>query len=176
MQVYLAVVAAAAFYAVNVPIYLVFRLDAGGENKLKVGVGLFAGPPLWQTEIQLTNEALVSALKRPRKHTNLQWKAAAGHLLRHMSAEEASFSLRLGFSDAAKTALVCGAAQAAVQALRQSKLPNLRTSVCPVFEKSEFRLKVGGILSIRLGHIISAVTLMGKDAIVRRITDGTASN
>ena len=82
---------------------------------------------------------------------------AARVLLKGVSVERLALDVTLRLDDAAKNALVCGLLRAGVCCLKSAcpRLP-LRARIAADFTNAATRIRAGGILSVRVGHIIRA--------------------
>ena len=163
MAVYLTAAAVFAFYLAAIPIKIAAIVE------ISSGVGFGAGLALFENRF-----ACKRALRRALgKIPHLPWKKfemdagklamlralrrGAGYLMRHTCLEQIRLRGVIGTSDAAKTALICGLANAAGNALR----PALRrgtVSIClqPDFSQAQMQVRLYGIISLRLGHIMLA--------------------
>lgn len=179
MPVYLWTAAAVLFYAANVPVSFAFSLALGEENRLKVGIGAFAARPVWRWSAALSPEAAAGWIERARTRgprPNWNWRAAALYALRRIAVDGARVYLKLGTEDAAQTALICGAAQAVVYSAEAAGHFALRARIEPVFDRRALAFEAKGILSLRIGHIIGAMSLLGIDTVRRKLKNGKASN
>lgn len=153
-MVYWSAAAVALFYLLMTPVRLGAAYADARERPLRLGVLFW----VFRLEIDLNRPRA-----RPKKPPDVPRKAlskAAVLLLRGIRVERLHLEGTLHLQDAAGTALLCGALNAAFCAL-QAALPRLplHVRVQPDFSAPRSRLRAGGILSVRAGHIIRAGTL-----------------
>ena len=165
-MVYAAAVAAALFYAANVPLCFAFFVRA--EGGMRVGIGL---RPLLRGAA--LSRARAGEIPRPSPRRGAArlpakfWLFAALELLRRIEAVRVR--ARLGTGDAASTALLCGALQGIFSCLG-------RADIAPTFEAKA--LEASGIVEIRAGNIIRAMAAAGLRARPweRKMENGKASD
>jgi len=167
MAVYLAAAAVLAFYLAAIPVKIAAIVEISSGVGFGAGLALFENRfarrralrralgqmphlPWKKLEIDAQKLAMLRALRR-----------GAGHLLRHMHIEQLRLQGSIGTSDAARTALICGFANAAGNALR----PAVRSgavSIClqPDFSSVHLQARLCGMISLRLGHIMLAAILI----------------
>lgn len=108
--------------------------------------------------------------KTPKKHVLSRLRIALSvfrRLIRHIRLARVYASGTPGFSDAAHTALVCGAFGAALQALSASGI-DAEGQVVPDFSGKNPQICVSGIFTARVGHIILAAVRAALIRIQRR--------
>lgn len=160
--VYLAFALAVFFYAANVPIRFAFTLRAGDPRVLKLGVGVFNARYIIEPELTIPH---------PRLNADFKWGAGAAraaartfrYLLKSARNEGMRCSLRIGGGDAARTALIWGAAVAVFDALC------VPARIEPDFSAQRFQLSGGGIVWLRLGHIIRAACIAAIELIKGKV-------
>lgn len=177
MAVYLTTAAAALFYALNLPIRFAFTLNIGDENLLRVGVGLFQARYIIEKRFELSGEkARATYQKVNQNRSGSVMRAGLGsarHFIRHARFPDARMSIRLGVGDAALTALICGTFQILLQALNMSGVIRLPARVTPDFSHQRLTLSAGGMVHVRLGHIIGAALVFVRELVSGRIKQWT---
>lgn len=164
MVVYLVALMAALFYAANVPVRIAFTLRLGEQSHLRIGVGLFNARWITHKQIGLFE-------KKPSKSQSRMPMIRAGlRLIRRANLKDARISLQLGTGDAARTAMLCGAAGTILSSLR---LPG---RVTPDFNQSQLALSAGGMVYLRAGHIMLAAMHLAREQAKERIIHGQASH
>ena len=140
-----------------------FALAVHLGQKLSFGTGIFpfsGGPARKSARSRALGEKKNWKFKRPSKPMNLRrllpaaWHAGA-HLLRHTRLDALQIEGSLCLGDAAYTALLCGALQAA-----GGMLPRAAVQLQPDFSAADSSALLTCIISLRAGHIILAA-LMG---------------
>ena len=140
-----AAVIATGFYLYHVPLTfaLVWRETGTGG-----GFALFEG----RRAVKRARENVGKGKKRKRR---VAWKTLRA-LLPHLILEELTMQLELGASDAAETALLCGALRAAGFALRQ-RARRGRIAVSPSFSGSRLKGELRGVVRIEAGEAAAAL-------------------
>jgi len=183
LAVWLAAFAAFSFYAAAVPL------------KFALVVHICARPGFGAAASPFENRfALRSALLRARGEKKpLPWKkaeidlekscvlpaawAAGRYLLRHARLEKLHARGRVSTGDAARTALICGCAnalEAALSPFAAAEAVQLRLE--PDFSAGHSDVQLCGMISVRLGHIICAALIGAYQYASRRIKHGKASD
>ena len=167
MAVYLAAAAVLAFYLAAIPVKIAAIVE------ISSGVGFGAGLALFENRFA-RRRALRRALG---KIPHLPWKKleidakklvmlrtlrrGARHLFKHARIEQLRLQGSIGTNDAARTALICGFANAAGDALRsvvRSCAVSIRLQ--PDFSNAQLQARLCGMISLRLGHIMLAAILI----------------
>ena len=102
---------------------------------------------------------------------------AFGYLFRHTSPYRLTAHIHLSLTDAAHTASLCGILRSSLNALHAVRpaLP-LDASVTADFRSMQTQLDLCGILSCRLGHIMAAALIGGRDYLSGRIRSWITDN
>lgn len=163
MIVELVAVATTAFYAVNIPMKLAFRLrlQENGSD-MATGASLFEG----RFALRAAGKRLDGQKSRrkwdspnfARKKIPAMLRAtkAAGYAMRHLRLDFLAVRGEIGLSDAMHTALLCGAIAAVGQSARAAMGNRVRLSLRPDFSRSHVSGEICGIVSASVGHIILA--------------------
>ena len=183
MAVHLAAVAALLFYLCAIPVKFALVLRIKGRPGFGAGAAIFEG-----------RFALRRAGKRARgERKHLPWQKdekklvranalpaalkAGRYLLRKVRLESLCARGRLSAGDAARTALLCGCAQALEGALSPCAPPGaVRLDLQPDFTGAGNDLTLCGMVSLRTGHIILAALIGAWNQCLRRIQHGKASH
>ncbi len=168
--VYLAFAAAVFFYAANIPVRFAFTLSAGDTRALKLGVGVFGARYIIEPELSLP-QLRVQADRRWGMEAVHAAAKAGRYLLKRALREGMRLRLHLGTGDAAHTALLWGAATAALSALC------VPARIEPDFSARQLQVTGSGIIWLRLGHIIRAAILIALEMIKGKVNrHGQASH
>ena len=150
-MVYWAFAAMSLWYLLMTPVRVGAVYASEQETPLRLGV------MIWAVRLDIP-----AARLRPRKRPSafLPKDAlfqAARVLLKGVSVERLALDVTLHLDDAAKNALVCGLLRAGVCCLESAcpRLP-LRARITADFTGTGTHVHAGGILSVRVGHIIRA--------------------
>lgn len=183
MAVALAAVAAFAFYFAAIPLKLALVVYITARPGF--GFGLFPFENRFALR-RATQRALGERKHLPWKKAELDlekrsvlpaaWRAGK-YLLRHTELEKLHARGRVSTGDAAHTALICGCAnmlEAALAPFAASNVVQLRLK--PDFSSNESSVRLCGMISIRLGHIICAALIGAWNYVLRRIKHGKASD
>lgn len=146
MLVYIVAMLEALGYLWAVPVCVAFCVDGEGGFRAGAAAGTF------NTRAVLRRARLDMGRGKKRPGRPKAAKAAL-RLLAHLRFERVSLKGRLGLSDAAATALACGALSALGAALR-GRTRSLEVEVAPAFDGPRAELR--GIARARLGQIIFA--------------------
>ena len=151
-MVYWVTAAAALFYFLMAPVRLGAIYASNRENPLRLGV--LIGP------VRLQPDAKRLRLGAPPEAGRIPVKAlvkALAFLLRGITVERLAVDLSVHLDDAAHSALLCGLTRALATSIQYAfpRLP-VRARITADFSSARTGLRAGGILSIRLGHIIGA--------------------
>ena len=151
-MVYWVTAAAALFYLLMTPVRLGAVYANGRDNPLRLGV--LIGP------VRLQPDARRLRLGTPPEAQRIPARGllkALSFLLRGITVERLAIDLSVHRDDAAQSALLCGLTRALATSLQCAfpRLP-LRARITADFSGAPTGLRAGGILSIRLGHIIGA--------------------
>lgn len=188
MLVYWAAGLTAFFYMMAFPV----RVGAAWRSGEKLKVGLVLGPLRFSAHggVQFMPDGRrIASFTRERsgktRELNLSDRSlspsalsaglfsafrAARYLLAHITPRRMKIFVRFSFPDAAKTALIYGAFDGALSALRAIR-PTLPLNACirADFRSDRTRADLCGIFSCRLGHIMAATLLWGCDYLARRL-------
>ena len=152
--VYAVAILEALGYFSAVPVCVAFCVS--GRDGLKAGaaVGAFsAGAAFRRAMAHMRRETPKKRRGRPPVKRLIK-------LARHLRVERFSLRGRLGLSDAAATALLCGAISALGASLR-GRVDSLAVDVAPAFDGPRAELR--GIVRVRLGQIILAAARSNLD-------------
>lgn len=187
MIVYLIALAAVLFYTTQLPIRFAFTIKLGdgkpGDgNLLRAGVGLFQARYILEKQFTIDRARMLVSMGKLRSETN--WAAygpairAAEHFFKHARFEDTRLSIKLGTGNAAKTALLCGTLGSLVNALNAAGKVCISGRVSPDFERPGLALSTGGMVQVRLGHIMSAVFVWTYNMVWERMVNkhGKTSN
>lgn len=179
--VYWAVGAIAVFYFLNLPFRFAVALDIGEKNQIRIGVGMFSANFFYRRAIPVTMDALIGARKAHRAQEGPRRPApvrailgALKALMRHADFSNLRCQLIFGTGDAARTAMLYGAATALLNALgtilRQSD--GFHARVRPDFERRGLHLSAGGMVTLKTGHIMLAGLKLLRAVIQNRDSEG----
>ena len=137
---------------------------SGQERPLRLGV------MIWAVRLSLPMPRLRLKGKATPALPPRALLRAARLLLSGVSAERLALDVSLHLTDAAATATVCGLIQGALACLKAAcpGLP-LTARVSADFTGPHSRIRAGGILSLRVGHIIRAGGSLLLDSIAGRL-------
>ncbi len=179
MLVYLSTLAAALFYAAQVPIRFAFTLKLGPVNQLSVGVGLFWARLIYKKEVPITGSLLKSGYEKYGGHEETEILKASLHaahrFLQRSRVEDGRLSIAIGTGDAARTALLCGAIEGAASALNGWSGVRLPVRVAPDFSGQQLMVSAGGMAHVRVGHIIDAALAFARHLMTGRIQRWTST-
>lgn len=113
------------------------------------------GVMIWAVRLDIRLECLRPRKRQPSSLPRDALLRAAIMLIKGVSVERLALDAMLRLDDAAKNALVCGLLRAGVCCLKTAcpRLP-LRARITADFAGAATRVHAGGILSVRVGHII----------------------
>lgn len=150
-MVYWAFAAMSLCYLLMTPVRVGAVYASEREKPFRLGV------MIWAVRLDIP-----TSRPRPRKRPSASLPKdalfqAARVLLKGVSVERLALDVTLRLDDAAKNALVCGLLRTGVCCLQTAcpRLP-LRARVAADFTNAATRIRAGGILSVRVGHIIRA--------------------
>ena len=161
-------------YLAAVPLKIAFVLRAEAGPRFAVGFAAFEG-----RFARRAAEARLGKPKRPKKKRRVPWSSlpelgrAARFLLRHV---ELVARVRVGFGDAALTALLCGALAALFRGARAASDARLRADVAPDFSAGRLTGEITGIATVRAGHIMLSALIGAVDLTQGRLSHGKASD
>lgn len=146
------------FYICAVPIKIALHLHIGVKAKFAVGISAF--------DAALADRMAIGQLDGKKKHPfrkRLSLRrisaclAAIRYLLKHIKIEAFRATGVLAASDAAHTALLSGFANALSGAFYQN--PHIHIRLQPDFSADHADVRLRGMISIHIGHIIRAAII-----------------
>lgn len=153
-MVYWSSAAVALLYLLMTPVRLGAAYAGAREKPLRLGV------MFWAIRVQIAPKSRARSASVPSGIPPRALLQAARTLLKGLRVERLSLDASIHLPDAAHTALACGLLSSVCRAL-QASCPSLRLTarVRADFSGSRSCVRAGGILSVRVGHIIRAGTL-----------------
>ena len=161
-------------YLAAVPLRVAFVFRA--ENGMRFGAGISAFEKRFALRMAARRlDAPKKAKKRrlPSLDTLSNWLRAGKYLLRHV---ELDVRARLGFTDAALTALACGALGSLACAAGGATDGRVRAEISPDFSGTVFSGEISGIATLRAGHLMLAALIGAIDTAQGGIRHGQTSN
>lgn len=148
-MVYWAFAAMALWYLLMTPVRVGAVYASEREEPFRLGV------MIWAVRLDIRPERLQLRKRQPSPLPKDALLQAARVLLKGVSVERLALDVTICLDDAAKNALVCGLLRAGVCCLESAcpRLP-LRARITAGFTGAATRVHAGGILSVRVGHII----------------------
>lgn len=148
----LAIVASALtlFYIAAIPVHIVFRLKTGANEPFQVGISLF--------EPRFVLKPVPRKKKNfspPKEFHPLDTLSAAKAALRHLKIDQIRLDGEFGSGDAALTALICGG----ISALSCMAAKHASLKLIPDFCADCLQIDLTGMISMRIGHIMTAALL-----------------
>ena len=159
MALPLTVTAVALFYLSAIPIQIAFFLRYDGA--LRFGAGFSAFEPRRARRRARTAPPKKQSAAKKWKHPIALLRAALKALFRlsrHLKLLSLTIDGTVGLSDAAATALICGAANSLDAALF-AVTRRARVSLRPDFAAASAHAELSGMISLRVGHIMLAALL-----------------
>ena len=138
------------FYLSAIPVHITFWLQIGAETRHGIGISIFEPRFL----LKLPPEKRKNPKPSPKLHP-ADALSAAKAALHHIRIDRFRLHGSFGTSDAAVTALICGA----VSAVSCIAPPNTNLCLQPDFSCSRLQLDLTGMISMRAGHIMTAALL-----------------
>lgn len=151
------------FYICAVPIKIAIHFRIEGKARASVGAAIFESRFADRTAIRRSQrEKKPSRLLRLIKNKlSLRLAtacfAALKYLCKHIQIEKISATGRISTSDAAHTALLSGSANALSAAFRRN--PHIHIRLQPDFSADHADVRLRGMISIHIGHIIGAAII-----------------
>lgn len=145
------------FYLTAIPVHIAFRLRAGPDSRLGLGISIFESRFAMRHALR---ENTGFKTPKPRKKIHpLDALDAAKTVLKHIKIDQIRLDGIFGASDAAVTALVCGGVSSMSCALRCALGRNINLNLQPDFSSDRLRIDLTGMISMRAGHIMIAALL-----------------
>lgn len=167
-MVYWVAAAQILFYLNAIPIRLILLIESENGVQFGFGVALFEKRFAWRRA--LANMGLPQKQRgTPSVEKLSKHKALLFHFFKALHFDELSFHGEVAFKDAAATALICGSFTIFEYILRPF-FPKLSLQIAPQFNKSAPHIHLNGMISLRTGQIISAVTISALYYVNRRIS------
>lgn len=150
-MVYWAFAAMSLWYLLMTPVRVGAVYASEREEPFRLGV------MIWAVRLDIRPERLRPRKRQPSPLPRDALLRAARLLIKGVSVERLALDATLRLDDAAKNALVCGLLRAGICCL-QAACPGLplRARVAADFTGTDTHVHAGGILSVRVGHIIRA--------------------
>ncbi len=161
MALPLTVTAVALFYLSAIPLRIAFSLRCGGALHFGAGLSAFEPGRARRRARNAPSKKRDAAKKwKPKRPIALLRAAlkALFRLSRHLKLLSLSVDGTVALSDAAATALICGAANSLDAALF-AVAKRARVSLRPDFAAASAHAELSGMISLRVGHIMLAALL-----------------
>lgn len=161
MALPLTVTAVALFYLSAVPVQIAFLLRYDSSLHFDAGLSAFEPRRALRRAQKRTPKKPHSSRKRKPKHPIALLRAALkalGFLSRRLKLVSLNVEGTVALTDAAATALLCGAANSLDAALF-AVARRARISLRPDFSAPSARAELSGMISLRAGHIMLAALL-----------------
>jgi len=169
LAVYLAAAACFVFYLAAIPLKFAIVFSTNPQPALRSGASIFEGRFALRRAFRPKN-----AKKRSLPDSRLISPAirAGKYLLRRLHIDYLRAQGVLSSPDAARTALICGAARS-LQAACMELGNRVQISLQPDFSGRNSEIEITGMLSIRAGHIILAAQIFALSYLKERLKTWT---
>lgn len=166
------------FYLSAIPLHVALRLRLGPDSSFGFGISAFEPRFALRHAMKQQN----ANVRIPPLLKKLDWRAAlkaasrsAKYASRHLRIDRIELRGIFGSDDAALTALICGGAMAAGNALRCATGREICFRLQPDFSGGPLRAELTGMISVRVGHIMLAALLGAYQYGSRRLKQWTST-
>lgn len=150
---------AALFYFLNIPVRARVTFRAGTPAIVTFGVGVFTSTRIIEKEFSLSIDRLIDMKgKYPSRSSLDGWLPMVKYAFHHLSELKITGKVSLGTGDAAETAQLCGLLASIRSTILQVVPGSVNFTIEPDFSHSHFYVRAGGMVVIKLGHIMGALS------------------